>query len=629
LFSRFKSKAENHVSRGGIGNFIVASMLLIHAALIAWIGFTKPPNVDEMGHLPAGISHWNLADFELYRVNPPLVRLVAALPVVFSGAKSDWRRLHDKNWRGRREWQVGADFVAANGQRSFWLFCLARWTCIPFSVMGGLFCFRWASRLYGRHSGYLALALWSFSPTVCGNAAMITPDIGAATCGVAACYCFWRWLLRPGWSEALLSAASLGIAELAKTTLLVFYPLWTGLLLLWRATAASGDRPARPHRLVAHFVLIITGSLCVLNAAYRCDGSGQRLGDYRFESRALAGTRALNDPTGSEPNRFDGTILAPLRVPLPADYVLGIDMQKLNFEQGTWSYLDGTWRLGGWWYFYLYALAVKVPLGTWCLVGLAVVVTVFGRGYNAAWRDEMVVLAPGLAILVFVSSQTGFSVHSRYVIPALPFFFIWVSKVGRVFETRPFASKRLALAVGVAMALTWSVASALWAYPHSLSYFNELVCGPKNGGEHLLDSNIDWGQDLRYLKHWLDEHPDVKLTGLAYSGAYPVVRAGIPETPFPPKGPDIPPGTASDGNDESGPRSAWYAVSVNYLYERGGDYHYFQRFKPVAMAGYSIYIYHVTSDETNRVRRELGTPKLPEGNKGASRPEAGARTYRT
>ena len=90
-------------------------------------------------------------------------------------------------------------------------------------------------------------------------------------------------------------------------------------------------------------------------------------------------------------------------------------------------------------------------------------------------RDEIAVLAPFLTILIFVSSQTGFSVHSRYVIPALPFLFVWTSKVGRVFEMRPLTKRRLTMAATVALAVVWSVGSRLAVYPHSLSYFNELA----------------------------------------------------------------------------------------------------------------------------------------------------------
>jgi hypothetical protein len=62
----------------------------------------------------------------------------------------------------------------------------------------------------------------------------------------------------------------------------------------------------------------------------------------------------------------------------------------------------------------------------------------------------------------------------------------------------------------------------------------------------------------------------------------------------------------------------WYAISVNYLHGFAWGIPQdaligFQKLRPVAMAGYSIYIYHVTLDEANRVRRELGLPELTGG----------------
>ena len=67
-------------------------------------------------------------------------------------------------------------------------------------------------------------------------------------------------------------------------------------------------------------------------------------------------------------NRFTNSNLGELPVPLPTDYLRGIDVQWQDFEQGWHSYLRGEWRNHGWWYYYLYALAVKVPLGSWVLV---------------------------------------------------------------------------------------------------------------------------------------------------------------------------------------------------------------------------------------------------------------------
>ena len=74
------------------------------------------PTWDEVAFLPAGISHWQFGRFDLYNVNPPLVRMVAALPVVLATPETDWSRYkpcvgHPPNA------QVGRDFIQANGRR--------------------------------------------------------------------------------------------------------------------------------------------------------------------------------------------------------------------------------------------------------------------------------------------------------------------------------------------------------------------------------------------------------------------------------------------------------------------------------------------------------------------------------
>jgi len=377
----------------------------------------------------------------------------------------------------------------------------------------------------------------------------------------------------------------------------------------WFVWESHRDNLSRKQRAFCHWrqlaAILILG-LYVINTFYGFEGSFQRLGDFRFVSQSLGGDRERYVSVDWRRNQFAHTHLAAVRVPLPTNYVLGIDVQKRDFERGLPSYLHGRWADRGWWYYYLYALAVKVPLGTWLLLLLALGVTLLGKGYNRSCRDEMVLLAPGVAIVVFVSSQTGFSIHSRYVLPALPFFFVWISKVGRVFLSRPPARGRRLLAAAVIMALTWSVGSSLWGYPHSLSYFNELVGGPTNGGAHLLSSNIDWGQDLFYLKAWLDKHPRVRLDGLALSGSYSATLAGFFQTPFPPV---FDMATSSqhavaESEDAGGPRPGWYALSVNYLYSRDGQYRYFLKCRPVAMAGYSIYIYHITAADVARLRRQ-------------------------
>jgi hypothetical protein len=196
----------------------------------------------------------------------------------------------------------------------------------------------------------------------------------------------------------------------------------------------------------------------------------------------------------------------------------------------------------------------------------------------------------------------------------------------------------------VAGALLWSVTSSLAVYPHSLSYFNELAGGPRNGWKHLNFSNIDWGQDLLFLQEWLEEHPEARPLHLLYHGNFDPHVAGIdyqspsaaPHGYVPPRARERRPAMESQASvsrlasrtgaaNSVGPIPGWHAVSVHMLsgspsqfWAADGqprfaalyDYAWYQEFEPLAMAGYSIYIYHITLDEANRVRRKLRLEEL-------------------
>ncbi|MDD3587453.1 MAG: hypothetical protein PHQ75_09735 [Thermoguttaceae bacterium] len=449
----------------------------------------------------------------------------------------------------------------------------------------------------------------------------------------------------------LFAGLTLGLAELCKFTLLIFYPLFVLLWFLYRLPDRTKISLHDWSRQAGQLALIFLVSIFVINMGYVFEDSGKQLRDFKFQTTLFTGYEDLEKVPYCGGNRFDGsgnffeTTLGYLPMPLPANFIQGIDTQRLDFERGLPSYLRGQWSDHGWWYYYLYALLIKTPVGTILLFLLAIFCTLFLKGYNASWRDEMVILLPGIVLLAFVSSQTGFSVHSRYVIPALPFFFVWMSKVGRAFTGIPHEkrdeqnqSEQLQddlkpvkkypqgykiVRVLTIVFLTWSVLSSLSVYPHSISYFNELaVCiptpktdehpqippiqkpvsfydwykaivsaGPRNGPRHLLDSNIDWGQDLFNLERWCKRHPEVTDLKVAYWGSYPVDLTTIPMC----------------GHPSDKPKPGWYAISVNNIYSREGTYRYFLDYTPVAMAGYSIYIYHLTQDDIDRVNDSSAT----------------------
>lgn len=599
-------------------HWIAFAILVVHVFLVLRLSFCYSAVSQEQSHLAAGVNHLLYQKFDLYRVNPPLVRSLAAIPVVCCDHHVDQSR-YSYNPLKRAEYNVGSDFAKANGEQIIDLLISARMVIIFFYVFGGVICFVFSAEVYNsRMAGCLSLLLWCNTPIILGNSATIMSDVPAAAMGISVIFFFCRWLKFPGWKLSMIVGIALGLAELCKFTLLIFYPLLPIIWIIYRLTEKKTSHFSMSHwgqqGLMLTFILSL--SVSIINFGYCFEGSCKLLEDYRFQTTMFSGYSSLEEIPSEGANRFTGSLIGKFPIPLPANMVQGIDTQRLDFERGLKSYLHGEWKHTGWWYYYLYALIIKIPLGTWILFILTVTVTtIYGKRYNASWRDEMIIIVPtGIVLFVFVSSQTGFSVHSRYIIPALPFFFIWTGKITQVFYVSNFTIKKKMVAGTTMVALLWACYSSLWIYPHSLSYFNELIGGPINGGEHLLDSNIDWGQDLFYLQDWLNSHPEISLSGLAYYGIFSKELIGIPEVAKPPSV-LMKVGLNSNETRLQIPfklKPGWYALSVNHLYSRNHQYQYFLNFEPVAMAGYSIYIYHITHDDANRVRRKLGLPELEE-----------------
>lgn len=187
----------------------------------------------------------------------------------------------------------------------------------------------------------------------------------------------------------------------------------------------------------------------------------------------------------------------------------------------------------------------------------------------------MILLGPACLIFVIVSSKYGFSHHARYILPCLPFVFVWLggqavnmSKFFGSFQHKALAWSNVSLVDRVqrvwgAMAMLCTgamILSSLLVFPHSLSYFNEAIGGPKNGPEHLLKSSIDWGQDLLLLEKWIAKkaEPDLPVY-LAFDNFYSPFDLPIKRLePWPFRKDDKLPEYIPDG---------YYALSVNLLYE--------------------------------------------------------------
>jgi hypothetical protein len=478
----------------------LCALLAVQAAMLTWIDWRTAPTWDEWGHLPSGLYHVQYSEFRPYSVNPPLVRSVAALPLAMTGNGLRWLGFPFATG-GRPEWVLHSLFVQTYGERCFELFSWARMALIPGSWLGTYLLWSIGKRSYGHASGWVAAVLWTFSPMALSFGGTIAPDVWGATFGFWAAWRFYVWLVLKTWPATAWLGACVGLALLCKSTWIILPPL---LILLWSLDTAFRRLSGFKSDLLQGLAGMLLAWL-VVQAGYDFRGVLRPLGSFEFHSHALTGHTGDDFPAG---NRFADTWLGRLPALLPADYVQGIDIQKADFEGTRPSYLFGQWQDHGWWYYYLVGIPLKEPIALWGLAGLLITAILLRRNRRLRWR-EGILFAPGLVVLLFVSSQTGFSHHLRYALPFYPCLYLFLSRSaalhGRMFQL---------LAVFFCL---WFAGSSAANLPRSFAFFSEAVGGASQGWRYLSDSNLDWGQDLLTLRDWAKSNPDKRPIWLLYS----------------------------------------------------------------------------------------------------------------
>jgi hypothetical protein len=617
----------------------IRGLFLIHAILVSFCAIRYSFTATELGLLPAGIVDWQYDGFGVYRVNPPLVRMWGAIPAVVQGAEIPYRGTAGDP-RQRAEWEVGREMFNTAGDRVYSWLIGARLFCLPFTLAGMWVAVRWSEQLYGRAGAVGAAVLWTFFPSFLGYGCLISGDAQAASMGLVTFYLFRSWLRRADMGTAYLLGLAAGLTMLTKTSWLILLGLLPAMWLLIRLAEwlrgepdveRAADNDSLPHHTLSPAILAAQGmgegttessgrrechsplhqlgslavvvalSVVIVNLLYGFGGSFRRLGSYDFISQSLAGSEGW-EAAGWSGNRFRGTILENVPVPFPESLVIGVDLQKWDFDRERWSYFRGQWRTAGWWYYYVYGLAVKLPLGFWILFTTGACALIVWRSWRCPLRDELLLWLTPLLIIVAASLETGLNRHLRYTMPALPFLLVLACRAFRVFH-EPLPKTRIAVVVATA----WAVTSSLWMYPHSLSYFNELIGGPLRADRHFNASNLDWGQDLKYLGRWQQARPDARpLWVTRWQEIQSMEAAGVEASGEVPRMPQDVRSPTRSHRDADGPRfpTGWYAIDRESLLDRSGHHEYLRSMVPSARAGYAFVIFEITPEKAAELERQ-------------------------
>ncbi len=329
-------------------------LTLCHFALI-WHGRTRQwITYDEYAHLPAGLCYLQKRTFFVYHHNPPLIRLLSALPVALAGPVVDYGRSFYYVPGARPEWELGDRFLRANGPKTFEYYKMARAPIAILSVAGALVVFAWSRTLFGNLGGLISLALWCFSPDILAHGQLATTDVGATFFGLLSAYVFWRFLRRPTLGWCVLAGVALGCAVASKFTMLVLYPAYAAVFLAGSVASELRRRrglqstmvPSRRNADLQEFLIIVLVSILIVNSIYLFEGSFRPLGSFEFQSRLLTAPDPSSNNYLGRSNRFSGTWLSAIPIPLPYHFITGLDAQKFDSDLGFINYFSGTFRQG-------------------------------------------------------------------------------------------------------------------------------------------------------------------------------------------------------------------------------------------------------------------------------------------
>ncbi len=527
---------------------------------------------DEPAHVAPGMEWLQRGSYTLEAITPPLARVADALGPYLSG-----RRLAPTGGL----WKQGDDILMAPGRYQHEL-ALARLGALPFFLLAVLVVWDWTRRRYGDPAAILAAGLLTTTPAVLAHSGLATTDMAvAATCAFALA-AMTNFLERPTSRGAAVLGFAAGLATLSKFTAVLLLPACAVALVLWRwFLLRRQSKPPHPwHQLLpprrALGVVAVSAVLTVW-AGYRFS-----LGSITDDTaRPHTSIDRLVGSSGRLHN-VAYTVAESFVVPAPAFFHGLAEVSNKN-ARGHEGYLLGHTRQTGWWYYFPVALGVKTPLPFLLLVAIGAVYLLREARRELDWVVAAPVIAAGAILLVYLPSHVNIGL--RYILPIYPPLAI-VAGVGawRLWSE----GKSKAVAAAVVMLLTWQVVASVRAHPDYLAYFNELAS--RHPEDVLVDSDLDWGQDLWRLSTVLREQ-HIDSVSLVYAGSpqLDLTQFGLPPFRL------LKPYEHANG---------WVAISLLRL-KAGGlgfppdAYAWLDAYQPHSRVGRSIWLYHLPPD-TNR-----------------------------
>lgn len=478
--------------RGGLRKWLLPVLAVLFALFAAELFFSarqESQTFDEPAHLYAGYGYWLHADFGVNPEHPPLVKLVAALPLLVT--RPNYPAPIPVFFRYQSGFGGMMLMSAPNAQS---ILAQARTAVSIFAFVLALLIVFAAREMFGDTAALIALLLFVFDPLILAHAPLIGTDMGATCCIFATVYAFYRYCKQPSYLRLGLCCLAAGLALAAKHSAVLLVPI-LAVLILGELVFVRGEdslsSPAIPAfrrwlKATGVFATIVVVAIAVLWAFY----------GFRYAARP--GGQQIIPPTNAyiaglqHPAERAAIGFAERHHLLPESYLFGFTDVTLLSLEGRPTFLLGKRYGEGKWFYFPAAFVIKSTIGFLLLLALLP----FARALRQIQlRREMVFLILPPVIFLASAMTSKLNIGIRHILPIMPFLIV-LAAGGAVALARQ--SRGWAWAAGLLVAL--HAASSLHAYPNYLPYSNEAFGGVNGTWRVLDDSNVGWGGGLKALK---------------------------------------------------------------------------------------------------------------------------------
>lgn len=566
---------------------LVAAFLGLFLFQAGYFALSSSTISDEVAHLGAGYTYVKLGKFELNLEHPPLVKEIAAAPLLFMNLKFPFET---SSWENKEQWGIGRLFLYTMGNPAETMIRSARLALFVLPIFLGMLLYLFCRAKWGTEAGFFALFLYAFTPEFIAHSLLVTTDFAAAAFFFSVFYFLEKFRAQPTLRNLTAVGLCTGFAFASKYSMLQLVPLLYFAAVLYAAESSRPVPPLPKTALVFLSILAVSHKFAVMILL----------------PPVLLGWFAVFFPEKTTFKRF--------RVAAAAHFLLWVFffafliLVTLYFEPDAWfrkisinllkkffrgwtifrdhaigdshpSFLFGEYSRKGWWYYYPVALFFKIPISIQILSLLGAVKFFSERKITPG---QIYFYAPPAAYLFIACFINNVNIGVRHVLPLYPYIVILAVQGGVWLRQRRFFFPRVVLPGILGL---WLVAGTISQFPNYLSYFNEFE-GLFGKRENILgDSNISWGQDILRLRDYVLKRGITELGCIFQFNTPDEIRYyGIPYKDGSPPLKERRPGV--------------YAIDIfsyQSLIRESPDFFWLAHEKPVARVGGSIFIFEIDS----------------------------------